>query len=121
MARKDELGRRGEDLAERYLARRGYRVVARNWRCALGEIDLIVERGGEVAIVEVKTRSSVAFGHPFEAITPTKAARLRRLTAQWCEQNDKPHREVRVDAVAVIAPAGARDDDVVIEHLVGIC
>ena len=121
MARKDELGKRGEQLAARYLTKRGYRVVARNWRCKLGEIDLVVERSGELAIVEVKTRSSIAFGHPFEAITPAKAARLRRLTAQWCEEHEPVHHGVRVDAIAVIAPPGAGDDDVIIEHLVGIC
>lgn len=121
MARKDELGRRGEELAARYLQGQGYRVLDRNWRCRIGEIDLVIERAGALAVVEVKTRSSIAFGHPFEAITPAKAARLRRLTAQWCQQNDVGPRAIRVDAVAVLAAPGAGDDEVAIEHLIGIC
>ena len=121
MARKDDLGRRGEELAARYLIERGYRVIERNWRCSLGELDLVVECAGDLAVVEVKTRSSVAFGHPFEAITPVKAARLRLLTARWCQEHGKPYRQVRVDAVAVIAPQGSADDEVAIEHLEGIC
>jgi putative endonuclease len=121
MAKKDELGRRGEDLAARYLIARGYRIVERNWRCREGEIDLVVERRGEVVIVEVKTRSSVAFGHPFAAITPVKAARLRRLAGLWREASPTPPGPLRIDAVAVIAPSGVADRDVVVEHLTGVC
>jgi putative endonuclease len=121
MAKKDELGRRGEELAARYLIARGYRIVERNWRCREGEIDLVVERRGEVAVVEVKTRSSVAFGHPFDAITPVKAARLRRLAGLWREASPTPAGPLRIDAVAVIAPPGVADRDVVVEHLTGVC
>jgi putative endonuclease len=121
MARKDELGRRGEDLAARYLQRHGYRVRERNWRCAQGEIDIIAERDGQVMIVEVKTRSSTAYGHPFEAITAAKAARLRRLVAQWCGDHERTLQGVRIDAIAVLVPTGSRDDEAVIEHLIGVC
>ncbi len=117
MARKDELGRRGEECAAAFLTAAGYRVIARNWRCAQGEIDLIVERDGEVVFVEVKTRSNKNFGHPFEAITALKLARLRGLAAAWCDQTDaRPHR-IRIDAIAVIAESGAEP---VIEHLKGV-
>jgi putative endonuclease len=64
--------------------------------------------------VEVKTRSSVAYGHPLEAITPAKLARLRRLAAAWCEAHQTVRHPVRIDAVAVIAP---REGDVQLEHL----
>jgi len=117
VARKDELGRLGEECAARYLAGAGYRLVARNWRCAEGEIDLIVERAGEVVFVEVKTRSGTNFGHPFEAITVAKLARLRRLAAAWCEQAEAWPGRIRVDAIAVIAAAGAEP---VVEHLEGV-
>ncbi|HEY5222251.1 MAG TPA: YraN family protein [Microbacteriaceae bacterium] len=116
MAAKDTLGRRGENLAADYLQEHGYRLIDRNWRCNQGELDLIVERGGETVFVEVKTRSSLAFGHPFEAITPVKVARLRRLVAAWCTESEQFVGRVRVDAVAVIASG----DDVTIEHLEGV-
>lgn len=116
MAAKDTLGKRGEQLAAQYLVAHGYRVIDRNWRCALGEIDLVVAATGETVIVEVKTRSSVAFGHPFEAVTAEKLARLRRLAIEWCVQSGV-HSPIRIDVVAVIAPAGAEPQ---IEHLQGV-
>ncbi|MEY9953856.1 YraN family protein [Leifsonia sp. EB34] len=102
MAEKDRLGRRGEAVAADWLEARGYAIVARNWRCASGELDLIARRGHVTAFVEVKTRSSVAFGHPLEAITAEKAARLRRLAAEWCRANGPVRGETRIDAIAVL-------------------
>lgn len=114
MAAKDALGRRGEEIAARYLASRGLAIVERNWRCPQGEIDLIARDGGELVFVEVKTRSSVAFGHPLESITPVKLARLRRLAAAWCDAHPGGHDMIRIDAIAVIAPSVG---DVEVEHL----
>ena len=113
MAQKDLLGKAGEDLAARFLEGIGCTVVDRNWRCKYGEIDLVVRDGAETAFVEVKTRRSVAFGHPFEAISADKMARMRRLAVEWCTQHPGPHR-IRIDAVAVVAPWDAAPQ---IEHL----
>lgn len=114
MAAKDDLGRLGEHLAARFLQSAGYAIVDRNWRCARGEIDLVARDGSETVFVEVKTRSSRAFGHPFEAITAQKLARLRRLAATWCEAHPGQHGPIRIDAIAVIAPQGGPAQ---IEHL----
>lgn len=117
MAAKDELGRRGEQLATEFLARTGYTILDRNWRCPLGEIDVVARDGGpagDIVFVEVKTRSSTAFGHPFEAITVPKLARLRRLAGAWCDEHPGGHRRIRIDAIAVIAPAGGA---AVLDHL----
>ncbi|MCU1543084.1 MAG: YraN family protein [Microbacteriaceae bacterium] len=114
MAAKDDLGRRGEALAADYLVERGMRLVERNWRCAQGEIDLIVQDGDELVFVEVKTRSSMGYGHPLEAITVAKLARLRRLAAAWCAVHPGPNGLIRIDAVAVVAPAFGT---VMVEHL----
>jgi putative endonuclease len=113
MAAKDELGMRGERIAERHLVARGLTVLDRNWRCAQGEIDLVMRDGDETVFVEVKTRSSIAFGHPLEAITVTKLARLRRLAVAWCEAHPGSGR-IRIDAVAVLAPHRA---PATVEHL----
>ena len=113
MAAKDTLGRRGEQLAASYLEGCGYTIADRNWRCPQGEIDIVAWHGHELVFVEVKTRSSVAFGHPLEAITAVKLARLRRLAAAWCEAHPGPHDVVRIDGIAVIAPRGDPLNDVV--------
>ena len=117
MAAKDELGRRGEQIAERFLRDAGLAILDRNWRCPIGELDLVARDGDETVFVEVKTRSGEAYGHPFEAITPTKLARLRRLAFAWCDAQGMRRRRIRVDAVAVLAPKGGV---VVVEHLVGV-
>lgn len=120
MAAKDDLGARGERLAERALVGRGYVILERNWRCTEGEIDLIARDGEELVFVEVKTRSSTAFGHPFEAITAAKLARLRRLVAAWVTAEGRHHgraERLRIDAIAVLAPPDAPAS---LEHLEGI-
>ena len=117
MAAKDDLGRRGEQLATSYLEGKRYVIIERNWRCPLGEIDIVASIGGTLAFVEVKTRSGVDFGHPFEAITVHKLARLRRLAGAWCEAHPGRYDRIRIDAIAVIAP---RSGPVSIEHLEGV-
>jgi putative endonuclease len=111
---KDALGKRGEQIAADYFASAGLAMIDRNWRCAQGEIDLIVLDGDELVFVEVKTRSGLGYGHPLEAITAQKLARLRRLAAAWCEAHPGHARSIRIDAVAVIAP---RSGGVQLEHL----
>jgi putative endonuclease len=119
MAPKDELGRRGERIAARALTSRGYEILDSNWRCPEGEIDLVALDGEALVFIEVKTRTSTAFGHPFEAITPGKLSRLRRLAAAWLAANGPVRRatRLRIDAIGVIAP---RDAPASIEHLEGI-
>lgn len=114
MAAKDALGRRGEDLAAAHLIASGLTIVERNWRCGQGEIDVVARDGDELVFVEVKTRSSVRYGHPLESITPVKLARLRRLAGEWCTQHPGASERIRIDAVAVIAPVGGA---VQIEHV----
>ena len=82
--------------------RQGYKVVDRNWRCSLGEIDLIVRRGRQLVIAEVKARRSDAFGVPAVAVGPAKQQRLRRLAACWLAENRAGRSvDVRFDVVAI--------------------
>jgi putative endonuclease len=77
------VGRSGEGLAAAWYEDHGYKVLARNWRCRRGEVDLIARQAGVVVFCEVKARTSAAFGLPAEAVGPVKQARLRRLAALW--------------------------------------
>jgi putative endonuclease len=96
------LGRRGEALAAEWYVAQGYTVLARNWRCAQGELDLVVARAGVVVFTEVKARTSERFGSPAEAVTAAKQARLRRLAARWlAEAAPGRRRAVRFDVASV--------------------
>jgi putative endonuclease len=81
----------------------GYEVVARNWRCRDGELDLIVTRPGVLVFVEVKARTSAAFGTPAEAVTWQKQQRLRRLAARFLDEHPGGPRRLRFDVACVLA------------------
>ncbi|MCU0309999.1 MAG: YraN family protein [Acidimicrobiales bacterium] len=100
--RRQALGAHGEALAARWYEARGYRVVARNWRCRDGELDLVLTRGRTLVVCEVKTRSSAAFGSPAEAVTPAKQARIRRLAVRWLEETGSRPGHLRFDVAGVI-------------------
>lgn len=117
MRAKDAVGRYGEDVAAAHLVRAGWQVVDRNWRGPAGEIDIVALHGEDLVVVEVKTRSGTGFGHPAEAVTPAKLARLRRLAAQWLDAHDLHPRGVRIDVIAVLR---ARQGAAHVEHLVGV-
>jgi putative endonuclease len=95
-----QLGKRaagsfGEDLAVRWYLARGYRLLARNWRCRVGELDIVAGKGSLVVFCEVKARSSAAFGLPVEAVGPVKQLRSRRLAAAWFAAQGAGGREAR--------------------------
>ena len=98
------LGAAGEDRAAAWYVARGYEVVARNWRCREGELDLIARRGATLVVCEVKTRSSLAYGHPAEAVTAHKQRRIRTLATRWLAEADLERRPevVRFDVAAVL-------------------
>ncbi len=111
------LGTEGEGRAAQYLARRGYRIAARNVRAGGVEIDLVVTRGRLIAFVEVKTRRSAHFGRPEEAVDGAKRARLVRGAAAWLREHAKGPRRVRFDVIAVRNRAAT--DDWEIRHWEG--
>ncbi len=103
-AARTALGRYGEDVAARHLVESGMTVLERNWRCDLGEIDIVARDGSTLVICEVKTRTSNHHGGPFEAVTGRKAARLRRLAMHWLEVHAVEPPSVRIDVVSVVVP-----------------
>ena len=121
-----KVGKGGEDLAMRYLVRKGYDEVERNYRTPYGEIDLVVSHGAPgrraLVFVEVKLRRGTGFGDPLEAVTPRKRARLRRAAEQYLAlmdelpgQNGGPDGgfdEVRFDAVGILLPGRGRKPEI---------
>ncbi|NUP74319.1 MAG: YraN family protein, partial [Sinomonas sp.] len=108
---------RGERLAEDYLKATGAVILDRNWRCRDGELDLVALDGGMLVAVEVKTRSSWAYGHPFEAVDAAKLGRVLRLTAAWAREHSVRHVGRRVDVIAVTGPSRGTP---YLEHLRGV-
>lgn len=106
------LGAAGEQAAAAWYEAAGYAVVARNWRCPEGELDLVATRARVAVFCEVKTRLGAAFGTPAEAVTVSKQRRLRRLAAIWLaarrEAGGGPFDELRFDVAEVTrGPSGA--------------
>lgn len=100
--RRRETGAAGEAHAEALLEARGHHVVARNWRCRFGELDLVaVDTQGRLRFVEVRTRTGDGFGTPAESVTADKRRRLRRLAAQWLSEHPSGWRQVCFDVVGV--------------------
>lgn len=110
-------GSDGESLACTYLQQRGYRILERNWHSPYGELDIVATDGQFVVAVEVKTRRGLNYGHPLEAITADKAARLRRLFAAWLAERRPRAARLRIDAIGVILIHGAEPQ---IVHVEGI-
>jgi putative endonuclease len=114
MLAKDAVGQYGEGLAERFLIDAGLTILERNWRCSLGEVDIVARDGDSLVICEVKTRTGTGFGTPLEAVTPLKVRRLRQLAGAWLAAHDIRPGHVRIDVVGIVVP---RRGAPVVEHL----
>ncbi len=116
--RRRATGASGEDLVAGYLERKGWTVVARNWRCRVGEIDLVArDPDGVFVVCEVKARRGHGFGEPLEAITYAKVRRLRELAACWAREQPGGVPALRVDALGVLWHA---DGTASVQHVRGI-
>jgi putative endonuclease len=99
---RQQRGARGEAAAASWYQARGYEVLARNWRCREGELDLVLRSGRTYVFCEVKARASAAFGAPVEAVTASKQARIRRLAARWLQESGARPAAVRFDVASVL-------------------
>jgi putative endonuclease len=110
---KQVLGQEGERLAEQYLKSKGYKLVARNYRCLSGEVDLIVLDRRVIVFVEVKTRTDERFGSPFEAVERRKQQKMIRAAQFFLHEKRLHQRDARFDVVGISWPAGMP----VVEHI----
>mgnify|MGYP001819661610 CR=1 FL=1 len=110
-----ELGRKGEDVAARFLEARGWRILGRNVRLGRREVDVIATRGQVLAFVEVKSRSGEGYGDPLEAITEKKRQEIARAAAGWLREHAPVHiGTIRFDAIGIRWP---RNGPLVIRHV----
>lgn len=116
MRASDALGAYGERVAAAHLVDAGMRIVERNWRCDIGEIDIVARDGDTLVVCEVKTRQGAEYGSPLEKVTSDKAERLRRLAARWMAEHEVHPGDVRIDLVAVLRSRRGRAQ---VEHVRG--
>ncbi len=100
--RRRQVGLAGENAARIYLENQGYQIVETNYQCQLGEIDIIARENNTIVIVEVRTRTGLAFGGPEESITAEKARRLHRLALLYLKSASGVERPCRIDLIAVM-------------------
>lgn len=110
--KRQSTGRQGEDIAAAYLQQAGFLLVARNWRCRYGELDLVMQADAMLVFVEVKTRRSA--GNAFSGITPRKRERLLAAVHTYLSEHAAEEPPWRVDALAVILPPTGQP---IIEHV----
>ena len=101
MAQHNELGKKGEQLAVDYLLKSGYKIIERNYRFDKAEVDIIAKKQDILAIIEVKTRSSIDFGNPQDFVKPKQIKRLVKAVDEYITVNDL-NVEVRFDIIAIV-------------------
>ena len=109
-----KLGKRGEDLAAHHLKKLGFSILVRNYRQKTGEIDIIARDGNCLVFVEVKTRKTLRFGQPFEAVTPKKQAQLARVATDYLSRKKLLDQPARFDVISILLPDTG---NATIEHL----
>jgi putative endonuclease len=115
-----DIGSRAERQAERYLQKKGYQVIERNWTCRWGEIDLICKKDGILVFVEVKYRLSRAYGEPFEAVTGRKRHRLWRAVNLYLSSNGLSNISCRLDIISVYGKSAFKEQELLLRHFKNI-
>ena len=113
-SRKD-LGAKGEKLAIRFLKRKGYRIIQRNYKCKLGEIDIVARQDGTIIFVEVKTRQTEEFGAPQYAVNASKRKQISKVALSYIRNNKLAEQSCRFDVIAITLTSESRKP--VIEHI----
>lgn len=107
------LGSKGEDIAAKFLKDKGCRIISRNFKTPIGEIDIIAEDKGTLVFVEVKTRSDASFGYPFEAVTRRKREKIKKVALCYLK-NCKNPMPARFDILSIEMDG----DNAKIEHII---
>ena len=104
-----KFGREGESAALRFLKKKGYRILEKNFRSKVGEIDIIAEQDGVIVFVEVKARADHEFGHPLNALTPAKQKKIIQTAQSFLSRKRISDKPMRFDVVALTSDAESPD------------
>ncbi|MBS3971053.1 MAG: YraN family protein [Clostridia bacterium] len=96
-----EIGKRGELLAQKHLKEAGYEIITVNYRCRLGEIDIIASKDNYIIFIEVKTRRNNNYGLPYESVSTVKQKRIRKVAAYYLKVNNIFQGDCRFDVVSI--------------------
>jgi putative endonuclease len=99
---KKALGRKGEDLALRFLKKKGYQIIEKNYACKMGEMDIIAKEKDTLAFIEVKTRTSTTFGPPQLAVNSSKQRQLSKVALNFLKEKKLEDVRARFDVVAIL-------------------
>jgi len=109
---KIKIGKKGEEIACRFLKKNGYKIIARNFRKKIGEIDIIAEKGDTIIFVEVKTRKNTKFGLPQEYVNKSKIDKMVKTASMFLTENSMWDRPVRFDVIGI----SLENEEIKIEH-----
>ncbi len=109
---KKEIGVEGEEIAVKSLKRKGYKIVQRNYRCKLGEIDIIAERNGVLIFVEVKTKRTNDFGPPQYAVTPAQRDQISKSALCYIKEKGLTEQSCRFDVITINFSPGSNKSEV---------
>lgn len=107
---RKRLGSLGERLAEDFFQCQGFLILERNWRCRYGELDLVVQKGSQIRFIEVKTRKTITFGYPEEAVTKAKLSHLFKAGELWLGLHDLSASDWQLDVLAIQLPIQGSPD-----------
>lgn len=96
------IGRRGEEMAKKFLQKKGFQIMAQNYRTKSGEIDIIAKKEGMLVFFEVKTRISDRFGKPYESVTPLKLEHFQKAVNFYLLENQLFNLKMRIDVISII-------------------
>ncbi len=113
MNQRQAFGKAGEELAVRYLKKKGYKVLEQNYTCPVGEIDIIAKDKKTIVFVEVKTRRSMSYGSARLAITPRKQRKISMTALYYLKSNHQMDQHARFDVVTVQSTGGTQEIDLI--------
>ena len=106
---KKQIGDKGEKLAEDFLKRKEYEIIQRNYRCRMGEIDIIAKQDDVIVFVEVRTKQTESFGPPEQSVTSGKINRITKAALSYLQEKELAGRTCRFDVIAIMFPKGSRE------------